>query len=121
MSDHTYRVRDLVRRAADSKRGDAGTSIHDAVCACGWQSAVYTTYVGAELAAEQHQATAPHDGAAPGQGALEGPADISWAEFVPRDHPAAWAGGREGDWKRAGWLRRWKWIGPGIDPRDGAA
>jgi len=64
MSDHTYRIRDLTWRAADSKPGDAGTAIHDAVCACGWQSAVYPARVGAELAAEQHYATAPHDGVA---------------------------------------------------------
>jgi hypothetical protein len=113
MSDHTYRVRDLVWRSADETLDDAGT-VHDAMCVCGWQSPVYPTYVGAELAAGQHSTTAPHVG-------LEGPADISWAEFVPPGHPAAWAGGRREDWKRAGWLRRWQWIGPGIDPRDGAA
>jgi hypothetical protein len=64
MSDHMYRVRDLVYRAAGSKLDDVGTWVHDAVCGCGWQSAVYAARVGAELAGEQHQATAPHDGAA---------------------------------------------------------
>jgi hypothetical protein len=63
MSDHTYRVRDLIYRAP-SKPGDAGTAVSDAVCMCGWQSAVYNTMAAAEIAAEQHVATAPHDGAA---------------------------------------------------------
>jgi hypothetical protein len=65
MSDHTYRVRDLIYRAGTvSQPDDRGTPVHDAVCVCGWHSAVYPARVGAELAGEQHQATAPHDGAA---------------------------------------------------------
>ncbi len=58
MTDHTYRLRPLTWRVRPTD--EDGLPVFDAVCGCGWQSAVYGSEAGAQIAADQHVATAPH-------------------------------------------------------------